>query len=51
MSIDLLRSTRRFGVDKVRTLRLSVLIPIRNAACTSVNYTAFVNAHCIFERL
>jgi hypothetical protein len=38
-------------VDKVRTLRLSVLIPIGNAACTGANYTAFVNAHCIFERL
>jgi hypothetical protein len=38
-------------VDNVRTLRLSLLIPIGNAACTSVYYTAFVNAHCIFERL
>jgi hypothetical protein len=38
-------------VDSVQTLRLSVLIPIGNAACTSVDYTAFVNAHCIFERL
>jgi hypothetical protein len=38
-------------VDGVRTLRLSLLIPIGNAACTSVYYTAYVNAHCIFERL
>jgi hypothetical protein len=38
-------------IDGVRTLRLSLLIPIGNAGCTSVNYTAFVNAHCIFERL
>lgn len=38
-------------VDHVRKLRLSLLIPIGNAACTSVDYTAFVNAHCIFERL
>lgn len=38
-------------VDAVQTLRLSLLIPIGNAACTSVYYTAYVNAHCIFERL
>jgi hypothetical protein len=35
----------------VRALRLSLLIPIGNAARKSVNHTAFVNAHCIFERL
>ena len=40
-----------FQVKHVQTLRLSVLIPIGNAACTSVTYTAYVNAHCIFERL
>lgn len=38
-------------VNNVGTLRLSLLIPIGNAACSSVNYTAYVNAHCIFERL
>jgi hypothetical protein len=38
-------------VDHVSKLRLSVVIPIGNAGCASVNYTAFVNAHCIFERL
>ena len=38
-------------VDGVRTLRLSLLVPIGNAGCTSVDYTAMVNAHCVFERL
>jgi hypothetical protein len=38
-------------VEGVRTLRLSLLIPIGNPGCTSVNYTAYVNGHCIFERL
>ena len=38
-------------VDGVRTLRLSLVVPIGNAACTSVDYTAIVNGHCIFERL
>jgi len=35
----------------VRKLRLSLLFTIGNAACTSVDWTAYVNAHCIFERL
>jgi hypothetical protein len=38
-------------VDGVRTLRLSLLIPIGNPGCTTVDYMAIVNAHCIFERL
>jgi hypothetical protein len=38
-------------IDHVQRLRLSVLFPIGNTACTSVDWTAFVNAHCIFERL
>jgi hypothetical protein len=38
-------------VDNVSTLRLSLLIPVGNPACASVDYTAFVNGHCIFERL
>jgi hypothetical protein len=38
-------------VDGVRTLRLSVLVPIGNPGCTTVDYMAIVNAHCIFERL
>jgi hypothetical protein len=38
-------------VDGVRTLRLSLLVPIGNAGCTSVDYTAMVNGHCVFERL
>jgi hypothetical protein len=38
-------------VAGVRTLRLSLLVPIGNAACASVDYTAMVNGHCIFERL
>jgi len=38
-------------VDHVRKLRLSLLFTIGNAACTSVDWTAYVNAHCIFERL
>ena len=38
-------------VQGVSNLRLSVLVPVGNSACTSVDYTAFVNAHCIFERL
>jgi hypothetical protein len=40
-----------FQVKGVKTLQLTILIPIGNNACTSVGYTAFVNAHCIFERL
>jgi hypothetical protein len=38
-------------VDGVRNLRLSLLIPIGNPACSSVQYMAIVNGHCIFERL
>jgi hypothetical protein len=38
-------------IDGVRTLRLSLLVPIGNAGCTRIEWTAFVNAHCIFERL
>jgi hypothetical protein len=38
-------------INGVRTLRLSLLIPIGNAGCPSVNYMAIVNAHCVYERL
>jgi hypothetical protein len=38
-------------VEGVRNLRLSLLIPIGNPGCASVQYRALVNAHCIFERL
>ena len=38
-------------VEGVRNLRLSLLIPIGNPGCTSVQYKALVNAHCVFERL
>lgn len=38
-------------VDGVRTLRLSLLVPIGNPACTSGSYMVVVNGHCVFERL
>lgn len=38
-------------IDGVRALRLSILIPVGNPGCQSVNYMAIVNAHCIFERI
>jgi hypothetical protein len=38
-------------VDGVRTLRLSLLIPIGNPGCTAVQYMAIVNGHCVYERL
>lgn len=38
-------------VDGVRNLRLSLLIPIGNPGCSSVQYMAIVNGHCVFERL
>src|SRR6266536_2942433 len=38
-------------VNKVRTLRLFLLITIGNAGCTSITWRAFVNAHCIYERI
>ena len=38
-------------VDGVRNLRLTLLVPIGNPGCTSVQYMALVNGHCIFERL
>jgi hypothetical protein len=38
-------------IDGVRTLRLSLLVPIGNAGCTTIRWTTFVNGHCIFERL
>lgn len=38
-------------IDGVRTLRLTLLITIGNAGCSSINWRALVNGHCIFERL
>jgi hypothetical protein len=38
-------------IDGVGTLRLSLLVPIGNAGCTTIRWTTFVNGHCIFERL
>jgi hypothetical protein len=38
-------------MDSVSTLRLTLLITIGNAGCTSIKWTAFLNAHCIYERL
>jgi hypothetical protein len=38
-------------IDSVRTLRLTLLITIGNAGSTSIKWRAFVNAHCIYERL
>lgn len=43
--------TSPIRIDGVRTLRLSLLVPVGNAGCQSVNYMAIVNAHCIFERI
>ena len=38
-------------VEGVQNLRLSLLFPIGNPGCSSVEYMAVVNGHCIFERL
>jgi len=35
----------------VNELELNILYVVGNAACTSINYRAFFNAHCIFERI
>ncbi len=38
-------------INGVRTLRLSLLVPVATSACTRVDYMVIVNAHCIFERI
>jgi hypothetical protein len=44
-------SSTPIRVDGVSALRLSLLVPIGSPGCSSVDYMATVNAHCIFERL